>query len=55
MCGRATFAIAVSRSSMKVASVTVIAIIHGLTTGRSAVTAKGCAMAAMAVSVLLAE
>ncbi len=38
MWGRATLAMAVSRSSMKVASVTVTAMIHGLTAGRVAAT-----------------
>lgn len=35
MCGRATLAMAVSRSSMKVASVTVMAMTQGFTAGRS--------------------
>jgi len=35
MCGRATLAMAVSRSSMKVASVTVMATTQGLMTGCS--------------------
>src|SRR5580698_2324789 len=34
MCGRATLATLVSRTSMNVASVTVSAMIHGLMTGR---------------------
>src|ERR1700730_15226909 len=34
MCGRATFATLVSRTSMNVARVTVSAMIHGLMTGR---------------------
>ena len=37
MCGRATLAMAVSRSSMKVARVTVTATTQGLMAGRSAV------------------
>src|SRR5246127_1419055 len=36
MCGKATLAIEVSSTSMKVASVTARAIIHGLTAGRQA-------------------
>jgi len=34
MCGRATLAMEVSSTSMNVASVTVTAMIHGLTAGR---------------------
>jgi hypothetical protein len=34
MCGRATLAIEESSTSMKVASVTVMAMIHGLINGR---------------------
>jgi len=34
MCGRATLAMEVSSTSMKVASVTVMAMIHGFTAGR---------------------
>src|SRR5579871_4170521 len=40
MCGSATFAMEVSRTSMKVASVTARAMIHGLTAGRQ--TSAGC-------------
>src|ERR1700751_338909 len=36
MCGKATLAIEVSSTSMKVASVTARAIIHGFTAGRQA-------------------
>src|ERR1700751_4723970 len=36
MCGRATLAMEVSRTSMKVASVTVMAMIQGFTAGRQA-------------------
>lgn len=35
MCGRATLAMAVSSNSMKVARVTVMAMTHGFTAGRS--------------------
>jgi hypothetical protein len=53
MCGKATLAIAVSSSSMNVASVTVAAMIHGLMAGRS-VTALGMGMvAAVALTVLM--
>ena len=38
MCGKATLAMAVSRSSMNVASVTVTAMIQGLIAGRVAAT-----------------
>jgi hypothetical protein len=53
MCGNATLAIAVSSSSMNVASVTVAAMIHGLMAGRSA-TRLGTGMTAvLALTVLI--
>src|ERR1022692_1730771 len=39
MCGSATLATLVSSTSMKVASITVMAMIHGLMTGRNGMTA----------------
>src|SRR5713101_7517350 len=46
ICGKATLAMAVSSSSMKVASVTVTAMIHGFTAARSAA-ARGKGMEAV--------
>src|SRR6266481_1342146 len=42
MCGRATLAMEESSTSMKVASVTVMATIHGLMLGRHGFSTAGC-------------
>jgi len=46
MCGKATFAMEVSSTSMNVASVTVSAMIHGLTAGGTYARSAGSAAAA---------